>query len=485
MNQQDILEKLPERIRDKIIITERREFWAVSHPFVDDETLFALTRTAIEDLGGKYGGYHTKAAHYEIPKTPQTEGVTPLSVSMDKSKPPKLEPPQIEEVGVKLVNVDKLVQSPWWPRQLNVENEEFKELVQSIRKYGVQGNLLARLKDGRLELVFGHRRLFAARKAGLKSVPVKIRDLTDEEALQIQFEENDKQKHWSAMETAHYLLTMMEKLGCQTQKELAEKIGKTESWISRHMAVLTLEDMSESAHKIAPGQFPIDEEHLSVPIETGKLTERQARELLKAPEEKREEILQKAQEDGKIPSARTIRDLAQLHPCNVSGCLSRTDVKEWNGRGIWLCPKHMKDAEMNPAKFLGLKRTKEVTEQIKVVKPPKVEDTWEQRKAVMQPQKSKFELAVIQDLQGEGVAIQTDREFCLLKTKPDGYNAKKNVAIYIDGPPHEGKEEQDDRIRGLLTKRHGCHVLPVKFAHDNMKERETAKQKIREFLEGL
>jgi len=103
----------------------------------------------------------------------------------------------------------------------------------------------------------------------------------------------------------------------------------------------------------------------------------------------------------------------------------------------------------------------------------------------MQPQKSKFELAVIQDLQSEGVALETDREFCLMKTKPDGYNTKKNVAIYIDGPPHEGKEERDDRIRGLLAKRHGCHVLTVKFAHDNMKERETAKQKIREFLEAF
>ena len=475
MNKQQILEKLPERIRDKIIITERREFWAVSHPFVDDESLFALTREAIEDLGGKYGGYHTKAAHYEIPKetskplpslpveTPQSS-VTPHVVSTDKSKPPKVEKdrPAIykkpgsvlpEEIGVKLVNVDDLVQSPFWTRKF-VEDENFIELAESIRQYGVAQNLLVRYVDKKMEIVVGHRRWLAARKAGLTQIPVKIRNLSDEEVLLLQFDENERRKDLTDIEKAHSLRRMIDFFDC-TQEALAQKLGKSRQWITNHMRMLKLE-----------------EGHPGVIVETGELTERQARELLKVPEEKREEILQKAKINGKIPSARTIRDLAQLHQCNVPGCLVRTGVEEWNGRGIWLCPKHMKDAEMNPAKFLGLKRTKEVTEQIKTVKPQPIKDTWEQRKARMHPQHSRMEQAQLLKLQQASVRpVVTDRPFCIKKTIPDLYFPTKHLAIYLDHPAtHKNRELKDEKLRTALAKQHGLTVKSIEYTSFTEKE---------------
>lgn len=463
MNKQEILDKLPERIRDQVTITDKGSHWAISHPFVDEETLFALTREAVEKLGGKYNGYYTKQAHYEIPKD-----VTPHIVSMDESKPPNLE---VEEIGVKLVNVDKLVQSPFWCRELNRKNEEFKELVQSIRKYGVQGNLLARSKDNRLELVFGHRRLFAARQAGLKVVPVKIRDLNDEEALLIQFDENDKQKQWSDVETAHYLETMMKKFEC-TQEALAEKLNKSQSWVSRHLAML-----SEELRDIMPrGITHIETQE--TPIEVGEFTERQARGLLKAPLEKREEILKQAREKGKLPSARTIRDLAQLHKCDVFGCLARTDVTEWNGREIYLCPKHMKEAKMTPEKFLGLQRSRETVSEMKVVKPPpKVKESWEFRKAHMQTPHPEMELLVLEELsQFHNVLgpATTGRKWCLLFTETDIELPQKTGSIYLDGPVHKGKEERDEKLREKLRRRHGRNVQAFPYTPRKTQE---AKQK--------
>ena len=106
----------------------------------------------------------------------------------------------------------------------------------------------------------------------------------------------------------------------------------------------------------------------------------------------------------------------------------------------------------------------------------------EQRVAIMHPQKSAFELSVIQDLQAEGLPIETDREFCVQKTIPDGYVASKNMVIYLDGPVHEGKEDRDERLRERLEQLYGCHVVPIKFTSDTKEERERAKTEIREAM---
>jgi len=85
---------------------------------------------------------------------------------------------------------------------------------------------------------------------------------------------------------------MIKKFG-HTQEALARKVGKSKAWVSQHIAMLELE-------KVHPGE-----------LQTGELTERQAREILAAPEEKREEIIDQINETGEIPSAREIRRAVQ------------------------------------------------------------------------------------------------------------------------------------------------------------------------------
>jgi very-short-patch-repair endonuclease/predicted DNA-binding transcriptional regulator AlpA len=95
----------------------------------------------------------------------------------------------------------------------------------------------------------------------------------------------------------------------------------------------------------------------------------------------------------------------------------------------------------------------------------KPQETWQQRKAVMQPQHSKMEEKLLLRLSGKGFTPETDIEFCLQKTTPDFYFRKQNLAIYIDGPVHQGREDKDDMIREQLTKQ-GVHVVSLPYETD-------------------
>ena len=133
------------------------------------------------------------------------------------------------ELGIQTVNLDLLVESPFWCRTF-VEDEEFAELVESVKRIGVIEPPVARATvEGKFEIVCGHRRVLAARKAELKSVLVDVRKLDDEEVLQIQLMENIHRKDLSDFEKAMFLKKMIDKFGWK-QKELAEKIGKSQPW---------------------------------------------------------------------------------------------------------------------------------------------------------------------------------------------------------------------------------------------------------------
>jgi hypothetical protein len=131
-------------------------------------------------------------------------------------------------------------------------------------------------------------------------------------------------------------------------------------------------------------------------------------------------------------------------------------------------------------------------EHVKPQPKPKIEptlfkpkETGDYRKALMHPQKSKFELQVIQELQSEGLPLETDREFCVQKTTPDAVLKLKDrtIAIYIDNlATHQEGNERDDWLRGQLEKLYNVKVLPIRYKADTKEEVQRAKEQIREFL---
>jgi len=172
--------------------------------------------------------------------------------------------------------------------------------------------------------------------------------------------------------------------------------------------------------------------------------------------------------------AKTQQEMAQqVIDCEVCGKpMDRSRGNIVGGKIV--CPKCAgKDKPLTPRKL----------EEEPTFKPKEKADF---RVAQMHPQKSKFELSVIQELQAEGLPLETDREFCVQKTIPDAILKLKDrtIAIYIDNvATHEEGDEQDEFLRSRLEKLHPeIHVCVVQYKNDSAEERQRAKETIREFL---
>ena len=158
-------------------------------------------------------------------------------------------------------------------------------------------------KPGYVELGPGERRLQAAEKLGLKTVPVIVREMSDAEFDRVRLLENLARKDLSDIEIARILRYMLDNYPEEypTQEDLAKAFGKTRQWVSYHLKMLELEDLSTRVDKWT--------EILS------KITEKQARQILSVPPEKRVEvakwIAERYEAAGEVPSAREIRGFVQ------------------------------------------------------------------------------------------------------------------------------------------------------------------------------
>lgn len=112
---------------------------------------------------------------------------------------------------------------------------QLEELKDSIREHGIIEPLMVRPKgNSRYELVVGERRLRAARELGLEHVPVVVRQLTDEQVLDIMLAENLQRVDLNPIEEAHHLKRVLE-VGKLTQTELGRRVGKSQEWVSQRL----------------------------------------------------------------------------------------------------------------------------------------------------------------------------------------------------------------------------------------------------------
>lgn len=147
--------------------------------------------------------------------------------------------PEIEE-GIKYIPVENILYSPFQPRAKFKEDESFEELVKSIKEKGILQPILVRERGvGLYECVAGERRLRAAKKAGLKEIPVIVKTLSDEEALIIALIENLQRKNLNPLEEALGYKNLIEKFG-YTQEEVAEKVGKDRATVANLLRLLKL-----------------------------------------------------------------------------------------------------------------------------------------------------------------------------------------------------------------------------------------------------
>ena len=127
------------------------------------------------------------------------------------------------------------------PRK-NFKENELNELASSIKKYGVLQPILVRKAKNGYEIIAGERRYRAAKIAGLKSIPVIIKDFDNEESFNLSIIENIQRENLNVLEEANAYKVLMENYH-YTHQTIADKVGKSRVYVTNLLRLLTLPDI--------------------------------------------------------------------------------------------------------------------------------------------------------------------------------------------------------------------------------------------------
>ncbi len=184
---------------------------------------------------------------------------------------------------VQSIAPDKLTPFAQHPFQLR-EDASMDELTESIRVYGVLSPLLARPRGEGYELVSGHRRRAAAIKLGLQTVPVLVRDMSDDEAVILMVDSNLQRENLLPSEKAFAYKMKLEALKHQGKATSRQIVGKSESadCISNDESGRTVQRYIRLTNLVKPLLNMVDEGRIafSPAVELSYLTREQQAYLL-------------------------------------------------------------------------------------------------------------------------------------------------------------------------------------------------------------
>jgi ParB family transcriptional regulator, chromosome partitioning protein len=164
--------------------------------------------------------------------------------------------PEVKQADPPLneIDIDRIVPNPSQPR-LNFDEQHLEELAESIRKNGILQPVLVRPFNNGYQLIAGERRLSAAQRAGLLKIPAVIRDVPDENLLELALIENIQREPLNPMEEANAYQRLLETTS-STQEQIAERLGKDRSTVANSLRLLKLPQPVASLvsdGKISPG----------------------------------------------------------------------------------------------------------------------------------------------------------------------------------------------------------------------------------------
>ncbi len=145
-----------------------------------------------------------------------------------------------------------LIQSNRYQPRSQFNDQELAELAESIRTQGVLQPLLVRRLDMGYELVAGERRLRAARLAGLKTVPVMVKEISNAQMLEMAIVENIQRENLNPMEEAEAYHRLISEFGL-TQEQAAARVGKSRSAVANFLRLRQLPNMIKQS--ITEGQL--------------------------------------------------------------------------------------------------------------------------------------------------------------------------------------------------------------------------------------
>lgn len=196
-----------------------------------------------------------------------------------------------EQDGMLLVKLSRIQPDPDQPRK-NFDEEKLNELADSIRTYGMISPIVVKRRGALYEIVAGERRWRAARIAGLKEIPVVIKEVDEKTSRELSIIENIQRDDLNAVEEARAYQSLIEEYGL-TQEEVAARVAKNRSTITNSLRLLKLEP-----------------EILTL-LQDGKITQGHARTLLAVEDtELRKKIAEKCTKENL--SVREIETLVKL-----------------------------------------------------------------------------------------------------------------------------------------------------------------------------
>lgn len=161
--------------------------------------------------------------------------------------------------------IGRIVPNKNQPRK-HFDEEKLNELTRSIKKHGIAQSLLVKPSkiSGEFELIAGERRLRAAKKAGLKRVPVIIRDVSDTDRVHLSLVENLQREDLNPIEQAQAFKSLMEQNN-HTQEEISELLALSRSKIANTLRLLSLP--GEIRDLISRGMIPSSQARALVAVE--------------------------------------------------------------------------------------------------------------------------------------------------------------------------------------------------------------------------
>jgi ParB family chromosome partitioning protein len=200
------------------------------------------------------------------------------------------------------VAIDLIDPSAVQPRSV-FNDAKLEELAKSIASNGVVQPVLLRRKGARYELIAGERRWRAAQLAGLTKVPAVVREVPDDQVLEIALIENLQREDLNPIEEATGYKKLIETLGL-TQETVAVRVGRDRSYVTNYLRLLRLpEDIQEL---LQSGRISTGHARTLLGLEQADLQRRVARKIIEQDlsVRKTEQLVREAQRPGDRPAVK-------------------------------------------------------------------------------------------------------------------------------------------------------------------------------------
>jgi ParB family chromosome partitioning protein len=147
----------------------------------------------------------------------------------------------------RLVKIDELDPNPNQPRQVM---GDLSELMASIAEKGIIEPIIVRQRGGRFQIIAGERRYQAAVQVGLREIPIVIREVDDDEIIEIALIENIQRKDLTPFEESEALHSLATRCG-YTHEDMAKRLGKSRTSITESLSLNNLPDEVKNLCRLA------------------------------------------------------------------------------------------------------------------------------------------------------------------------------------------------------------------------------------------